>query len=291
VYGTMGSLGPNQRVAAESNPQNAYNRFLAGAGSATGTPDPVVERLRRSRRGVVDDVVNELKALSPRLPTEDRLKLEKHAESMNELSKELQAIQVVCGKSEPPPRTTLNPDRSNTTVYRPEVPALSKAFIDILVKAMACNLTRIGGMGWFDVVNNDVFKWVGPDITDQHHSYSHATGGSGHDKYVRCSAWFAEQFAYLVRALKAVPEGSGTMLDNTLVVWTSDTAASSPHLLTEFPMTLAGRCGGYFRTGRLVSAPGRTTNDVCVSIANAMGVPITTFGTASYCTGPIAGLR
>jgi hypothetical protein len=290
IYGTMGSLGPKQRVAAESNPQRAYDRFLTGVGSASGTIDPVVERLRRSRRAVVDDVAKELKSLSGKLPIEDRMKLEAHAESVHQLSKELQAIRAVCRPLPRPPVTESRPD-TGVAQYRPEIPAVGKALMDILVKAIECNLTRFGGMGWLDLVNGDIMKWVGSDITEAHHAYSHASGGSGSEKYMRCSAWYAEQFGYLVRALKAVPEGPGTLLDNTLVVWTSEHGWGYSHSCTEFPFTLAGRCGGYFRTGRLVSAPGRTPNDLCVSIANAMGVPITTFGDASYCTGPIAALR
>jgi hypothetical protein len=294
-HGTMGSLGPNQRVAAETNPVRAYDRFLGGVGSTGGTPDPVAERLRRSRRGIVDGVARELKALSLKLPIEDRMKLEAHADSMNEVSQELQAIQAVCDKSTRPTVTNVNSGLptggGQPTIYRPEIPAMGKAFMDILVKAMACDLTQFGGMGWLDIVNNDAYKWVGPDIDKCHHCYSHEFSGSGNEKYLRCSAWFAEQFAYLVRALKGVQEGSGTMLDNTLVVWTSEHGFGAPHSYTHFPFTLAGRCGGYFRTGRLVSAPDRTNNDLCVNIATAMGVPITTFGDPTFCTGAISALH
>jgi hypothetical protein len=102
--------------------------------------------------------------------------------------------------------------------------------------------------------------------------------------------WYMEQFAYLLGKLDEIPEGEGTMLDNTVVVLASEIAQGNTHSHTDAPFLLAGSAGGYFQTGRYLAYDAQPHNNLLVSLLNAMGVPATTFGDPNYCTGALSGL-
>jgi hypothetical protein len=109
----------------------------------------------------------------------------------------------------------------------------------------------------------------------------------------KINIWFSEQFAYLLTKLASIKEGTGTMLDNTLVFWCNELSRGNSHSHPDMPYLLAGRAGGALRTGRFLSYP-RTSNvphnNLLVSIMNAMGPPDQTIGNPAYCTGPLANL-
>ena len=73
------------------------------------------------------------------------------------------------------------------------------------------------------------FTWVDPAITRGHHDLSH-DGDSDRDTVemlTKINVWYTEQFAYLIDALKKIPEGNGTMLDNTLILWCNELRAAT----------------------------------------------------------------
>jgi hypothetical protein len=110
------------------------------------------------------------------------------------------------------------------------------------------------------------------------------------------------QMAALLDAMKAIPEGAGTMLDSSVVWWANNMADGDLHTVRGMPWVLAGSCGGYFRTGRYLrfgdwgqASPtsGKNMvphNGILVGLANAMGVPTETFGDSQY-GGELPGLR
>jgi len=104
--------------------------------------------------------------------------------------------------------------------------------------------------------------------------------------------WYASHFAYLLQELDSVPEGSGTLLDHTVVVWISELATPT-HQHHDAPIVLAGGCNDFFATGRYVRYPRTQTNPLAgyprtgpaqnrlyVSLLQAMGQPDTSFGRA-----------
>jgi hypothetical protein len=124
--------------------------------------------------------------------------------------------------------------------------------------------------------------------------------------------WYANRFAELLDKLSAIPEGNGTMLDHTIVVWTNELATGS-HAHTDMPIVVAGGTEA-LQSGRLIRwAPaspvlgpwsvdtiGEPHNKLLVTLAHAMGrTTITQVGVADVglsdgsrldCTGTLAGL-
>ena len=99
-----------------------------------------------------------------------------------------------------------------------------------------------------------------------------------------------EAIEYLLAKLDSMEEGEGTMLDNTVVLLTSEIARGNSHSHTDSPWLMAGSGGGYFQTGKRLQFDLQPHNNLLVSLMNCMGIEATTFGDPEYCTGPLSGL-
>ena len=86
-------------------------------------------------------------------------------------------------------------------------------------------------------------------------------------------------YAQLVSALRAIPEGDGTLLDNTILLGTTDVSYGRTHQIDEFPMLIAGTGCGSLKTGfHYRSTTNENTSLVSLSILQAMGVQVAEFG-------------
>lgn len=133
-------------------------------------------------------------------------------------------------------------------------------------------------------------NWL--DIKDGHHGLSHEPDKDEvtQAKLVKINKWFAGELHYLAQKLASTPEpgGEGTLLDNTLIVWTNELGKGNSHTLDNIPFVLLG--GGFgFEMGRSVKLPGVAHNRLHLAIAHAMGHRLETFGKPSLCDGgPLA---
>ena len=156
-------------------------------------------------------------------------------------------------------------------------------------EALACGMTNVTSLQLSHTVGPVVFTWLGEN--EGHHSLSHIddSNQSGIDSFVNCERWFAEQFAYLLDQLEALPdpETGGTMLDTTVVLWVQELGDGRMHQCVDVPWVLAGG-DGFFTTNRYLQLD--TTHDaVLTSVANSLGVDIPSFGTGT--AGPAEALR
>ena len=100
--------------------------------------------------------------------------------------------------------------------------------------------------------------------------------------------FFATKVARILDKLSKIPEGNGSVLDNTIVLWTSCMGDPTAHSLRGIPMVLAGGAGGKFRMGRYVKytvedkAGVTPHNQLLVSLAQAFGVNVNTFGDPQF---------
>jgi hypothetical protein len=107
---------------------------------------------------------------------------------------------------------------------------------------------------------------------------------------IKINNWYAGQFSYLLDKMKAVQEGTGTLLDNTVILWINELAIGNAHSHDDMRFLLGGSCGGAFKTGRNLAYKGDPHNNLLLSICHAMDVNLPTFGNPAYCTGPLSGL-
>jgi hypothetical protein len=277
--------GPGQPVPPENSPYAAYQRIF---GDAAADPDALARKINQ-RRAVLDLVSDEYKKLQSKLGADDRLKLEAHVAAVGEIQKRLEkGIINFDGQCQP---LDLGAPIDHDRVAN--MPNIGRLQLDLLAMAFACDLTRVGSVMWSPSTSDHVYTWVDENIREGHHSLAHK-GDEDAPKVqqnTQVNAWFSEQLAYFISKLKAIPEGDGTVFDNTVIFWTNEQAKGNNHSRRRMPYLLAGSAGGYFRTGRYLSpAPGTGHNRLLVSLMNAMEVEGDTFGNPAYGTGPLPGL-
>ncbi len=273
VWSRLSYLGAAQPVPPESDPQRVFHRLFGGI-----SPD-----LKAQRKSVLDAVSDDLGALQPHLGRADQLKLEAHLDAVRDVEKRIYISPAPsCGSIELS-RLDIN-----------DLPAIGKEQMDLLVLALACDLTRVVTLQWSQAVSMTRMTWLG--IADPHHTLSHfpISDQDAQAKLVKINRWYATQFAYLLQAMKSVPEGDGTLLDHSVVLWCNELGEGSSHSRRNVPYVLAGSAGGHFETGRYLNFQGSKKpwhNDLLVSLCQAMDVNVSTFGNPAYCHGAIAGLR
>jgi hypothetical protein len=262
-----------QMNVAETDPWRLFDRLFAG----TTLPPGQIDLVRKRRQSVLDYILQDLTGFSQRLGTEDRTKIQAHMDSIRELEKQLQPPSgdgggsgVGCVKPTIPAKGT-----------KLDTPALMKVMFDLAAVALKCDLTRVITFDLYDDGGGDGnnFPWLG--VTADYHAVAHAGAAQAADK-MKIDAWIFSQVANLVSQLDATPEGTGTALDNSVVVTMNDMDTGPGHYVGKTPFLLIGSCGGYFKTGRVVKYSKIPHNRLLATLCNAMGVPVTSFGAPGY---------
>jgi hypothetical protein len=291
VLKSMTYSGSNAVVRPEDNPTVMFNKLMLGAGGGPVVSPEDLQRTRTRRQSVLDAVRADLRSLSGRIGRDDRAKLDQHLEGIAGLEKRL--IQPIGA----------NPAAGGGACRMPDVGtfndaaalALNENFPKVLevqnklaVAALACDRTRVATVQWSRSFSPIRHQWVG--VREDHHTISHRTGPNDIRMLHDLNRWYGERFAELLGMLAAVPEGEGTLLDNTLVVWGNE-ANTGNHAASPAVTLLAGRCGGKIKSGRLLDLQGYDWSQLMITFAHAMGVTsLTKFGDLGMKDGDIPTL-
>jgi hypothetical protein len=291
-------------VPPATNPLDTLKRVFTGL---DGTADANAKAIAWSK-SILDGVQDDFNRVMQRLGTEDREKLAAHLAYIRETEQGLH--QPVASTCKAP--TTIDPtpgfyddpiaqgvsrgdaDGGNASITTgAKVPLKGEAMIDILVSAMACDLTRVGTIQWSDSEAKFMLGFLkdgsGTPLKDHHHGYQHDRGFQPGALEV-IYRFYAEKLAYLLKKLDSVPEGNGTMLDNSLVLSITEIQMPETHGQNNMPFLLAGKAGGKLKTQRWLKVQSQPHNNLLVSILNLFGLPDTKFGHPDFCTGALAGL-
>ena len=279
----MLSSGPGGMFLPENNPRRSFDRLFADI----STEPTALDRVRAERRSILDLVSQEVSVVRCELGSEDRPRLDAHLDSIRELERSLEfAPASACT----PP--TLGPDVDFQA--NENFPTVGQMQMDVVAATLACDLSRVITLQWSSGASKTHHTWVGVDFT--HHGVSHGSEGVTADEGTRrgwlisIENWYAQRFMELVQKLDAIPDVEGTLLDNTALVWMHEQSHGGSHSRNDMPYVLAGSCAGFFGTGRCLELGGRPHNNLLISLANAMDVPITEFGDDNS-SGPIEELR
>lgn len=258
-------------------------------------------RLER-KKSILDFVNRRFESLAPGMGSADRQKLEQHLEKIRELEASIGDLPVptdICqipervDTSDYDPQTGLNSTDNGSVVDQSTdaaIPKVGRFLTDMLVMALACEITPVASLQWTDTEAKHTFPWLG---LDQHHHYYQHDGGFRPDECSQIATWYSEQHAYLLESMDAVDMGAGaTLLDESVVFFGTELAHPSTHTKVGMPFLLAGGGGG-LRGGRFLRNEGLADdshNNLLVAILNLFGDPRETFGSEEFCSGPYGGL-
>lgn len=282
IYDTAGNQVNPGRLGGYSFLPNAFDRVFGALPSEgpVAAPTPL-ERSRARRESTLALVRGEYEHLLGRVSLEDRQKLERHREMIADLERRVGTMASLACERPDDPASGLPTD---------EVTDI--ALTQLFPIAMACDLTRVGMLF---ATQLDATTIGAPSTIDVHQDAAHpSTSDPAATWMVNYYSHHARQFARLIEAFKAVPEGSGTMLDNSLLVWMPE-LGNGWHDLHKMMFVTAGGAGGAIPTGRYLKydeslpapAGGRGTRlgpphtKLLVSILQAFGVERDSLGVRS----------
>jgi hypothetical protein len=275
--------GPDQPLPPENDPMLLYQRLFGGTAESLA----VTQRRLRRRGSALDVVFQDFQQLERRLGAQDREKLQQHAQNLRELERRLSLISNstgVCQASLPPEFGDVMSDLEFDSIARQQ--------IDLMVMALACDQTRVASLQCSTAVNALRFNFLEPAVTHEGHSLSHA-GDSNEmmqPEWERNLTWYSSVFEYLLTRLSEVPEGDGTLLDHTLVVWGNEISRGNTHDLTDIPFILAGGGGQKIPLSRYLKYDGVSHNQLLLGLIHSFDIEADSFGAPHLNAGVLDGL-
>lgn len=264
---------------AENDGSKLFQRIFADS-----SPDTTAaKRIRDRRRSVLDYLSGDLTRLHSRLSAADRLRLSQHTQEFRDLEKQLSEID--------PGATCASPAKPTVAswVNEQKMTAISDVQIKQTVMALACDRTRVATIQFGRGLGGLSLRCIGK--TDNWHSLSHEsyTNLDANSKLTELNTYIAGRFAALLDEMKAVREGDGTLLDNSVVLWVNELGRGNSHSHDDLPVVIAGNLQGFLNsTGRHIQLGDRSTNDLLITLCHGFGyTDVVRFGQPELCTGTI----
>lgn len=238
------------RVPVETSPAAAFARLLPNAGNAPA------DSLDLGRDLALSAAQRQFERLIPRLSGEDRVKLQSHRDMLADLQRRLGRT-VDCAAPSAPEDSSALP-RAERIVQD------IGDFAQLIATAFACGMSRVASLGLV-TIPPDAYGL--PAAASIHHEYEHKSdpfhlhyqmNGMPTDEWaqaeegmVQRNIWQAEQVARIIDVLRSVPEESGSLLDNTLVVYVSELSHGG-HGHEHYPVILFGGFASAVTPGRYI---------------------------------------
>ena len=265
--------GPMNINPAIFSPSALFDKVFPGAGG--GAANPAAARAAAiaaaGKKSMLDAVLADAADLRPRLGTADKARLDQHLDGLRQLETRLAmpAAPAAAGCPGSSARPT-DPDPTSHTLT-------SQAISDVLALALACDVTRVFSYKYALWHTTTFTELTADGAKEDYHTYTHIEPGPQPlvQKHILLHM---QQIAYLIAKLKAVTVGAGTLLDQCAILFTTEVQEGLNHLTDNMPMIVAGRAGGALRTGQHVHAMGDNTSNVHLTLLQAVGVPVTSFG-------------
>lgn len=251
-----------------SSPLAAFKAVFGNAMPSGGGGGGDVDKLLARRKSTLDAITGQIQTLRSNVGAEAKARLDLHLESIRQIEGRLSGGgggQIAgCGQDIAATDDTTDVLKANLV------------HLDILTSALACNATRVAGIQWG---SDQVMQVNLPELNlqgDEHGLMLHSGAGDGYAKLIQLEKWLSQRFVELVNKLEATPDpdGGGSMLDSTLVVWARDMGDGSAHNQESMRFVFAG--SKYLKkdpNGRYINYRGGARHErALLSICEAMGV-------------------
>jgi hypothetical protein len=270
VWTRWSYAGPNKPISPIDDPQQMFAKLYGRM------------KDQEALKSVLDDVKDDLKKVSGAVGAEDRRLIDEHATFVREMEEELKQSREAASHPVPVLEPGVREDNDH-------IPEISKQQIDLIVNSFVADFARVASLQYTNSVGQARMRWLG--IDDAHHTLSHEPNDKvpAQEKLTKIDTWFCGQVAYLTKRLAETPEpgGSGSLLDNTLIVWTNELGEGNTHSLNNIPFVLLG--GGLdFKMGQSLKFDQVPHNRLLMAFAHGFGDHIETFGNSNFCgAGPL----
>ena len=288
-------LGCEQPVTGyhETNFSMAYSSHISWQNATSPVPMEVYPSLafdslfdnrgNMRNKSILDRVAEQADALSRDVSSADKAKLDEYLTSVREVEKRVEKMRVDRDKA------VDRADDKGKPLFTMERPANGlpedirehmKLMCDIVAIAFQTDKTRIATLLLCRDISGLFYPFL--DVRTAHHPASHDDLS---DAYERISRYYVSQMAYLCGRLDAMPEGEGTVLDHSCLMFISNMTSGSKHDNSKLPIVLAGGLGGTLETGRVLSYSDESDDNrkacsLYLSLMDRMDVKLQQFGDA-----------
>lgn len=253
LYGSSISWkSPSQPLSKEIDPRLAFDRlFRSFVPGVKVKEDPW-------KGSILDMVLEDAQDLKRNLGRADQDKLSEYLESIrsvekrisNDTNKEKFAANITSDIRRELIRVNQNIDEYVEMYAGVNVTEKTRLMMDIMALAFWSDASRVTTFMFGNSVSNRNFTFL-DGVHGNHHSISHHMDKpEALEEYIRITAWHTEQYAYFLNKLKSIKEGDKTLLDNSMVMFTSDLRDGNRHSPRNLPILVAGKGGGKLKTGQ-----------------------------------------
>jgi Protein of unknown function (DUF1552) len=275
----------------ESNYSMAYSSHISWQSPSSPVPNEIYPSLAFDmlfeNRGsllnlsILDRVKERAERLNKKISASDGARLDEFMTSVREVEKRVDGMRKAKEKADDLAKLKSRP------VWSLERPANglpedlrehARLMLDLIAIAFQTDKTRVATL----LISRDLSAMYYPflEVKQAHHSASHY---NNNEEYEQITRWHVSQFAYLASKLDSMPEGAGTVLDNSCLMFLSNLWIGRSHDNSRLPMVLAGGLGGTLQTGRTLDyvKAGDENRKVCslyLSLMDRMGIKLDRFG-------------
>lgn len=285
---------PTTPVAKEVNPQLAFDRlFRSNVDGHHANP--------AANASVLDLVLDDARRLQRKIGKADQLKLNEYLESVRAVEKRIEfEARRKAGEANADPLVAQEIDRLGGRIkdYYADPAKVSerrtnhtehvRLMLDLMVLAFWSDSTRVSTFMFGNAVSGKNFSFL-DGVKGGHHEISHHENNAAKmEQYQRINTWHLSQYAYMLEKMKAIKEGQGTLLDNSMILLGAGMRDGNAHSPKNLPIILAGRGGGTLATGRhLVYGKKTPLTNLYRSMLARVGAPVEKLADS---TGELPGL-
>ncbi len=278
IFYCCSASGPNQKVPHYQDPVLAYNMLFSKILGGNTTKEVGAQAL------LLDHVAADIKRVESQLPRPEAQKLQQFADAFSSISRRQARLEEIDARRIPAKRDELY----SSPVETKQLEAHFEIAATALITGLTNTVTLTSGATSYPV-------WKGLGITLDNHAIGHMynerpkpgqTVSEGKAMAIKIRQFNMELLAKLVDKLEAVPEGNGSMMDNTLIVYLSDSAENHHSSCFDWPMVLLGNLGGRLQpNGRFLNfakygaKEHATIGMFYTTLLHAAGAPVDHFGT------------
>ena len=276
-YSHCSFRSPTQALPAETNPRNVLKRLFGMRDAAATGPAQQASALDRK---MLDLVLGGAKDLRRTLPRDDQHKLDEYLDSVRSVERRIAAIEFRQKEA-----ALEKAGVSATQRHAPDSPPIEikiplgdkrseymQVMCDLNVLAFQTDTTRVST--YIGSTPNGV-SYPELGFSDTHHSNTHHNFEAEKVRKVAAiTAFNIEQFAYMVKRLRSIREGDGTLLDNCIMMWGSGLEDGNKHARENLPFIIAGKGGGSLNTGRFLPNVKGNQGDLLTTLLACSGVPM-----------------
>jgi hypothetical protein len=280
VYGShIAWSGPTSPLAREINPRLVYDRLLRAG-------QPRSEMAKRDLL-LLDRVLGDAKKLHQRLGAADRQRMDEYLQSIRSLEQRLERASHA-DQGGWKPLAPLDPNAQPPADIPDEHAERVRLMLDMIALAFQTDTTRVCTFMFGNAVSGKNFSFLA-GVRGSHHDLSHHQNDEEKlRQYQLINLWHIEQYAYLLRKLRGMQEGDGTVLDNSMVLFGSGLRDGNSHSPHNLPIVVGGRAGGRLASGQhLVYTKDTPLANLYSSMLTAFGEPVERFADS---TGRLPGV-